>query len=164
MTKITRRFVFDAGHRIYGHESKCNNLHGHRYEVDVSVQGSYLDDLGRVVDFGVLKSVLGNWIDENLDHRMILQDKDPFVEAYNKGLFWKVEGDNLGRNPFIMTAPPTAENIAALIYTAACLLFANRVDQFIVTEVTVYETEKSSALYNGPTQLDLADYNLKIKD
>lgn len=153
MTKITRKFTFDAGHRIFGHESKCNNLHGHRYEVEVSVQGSYLDNLGRVVDFGVLKTCLGKWIDDNLDHRMILAKNDPTREMWRQ-----LQEKETGSAPFIMNVPPTAENIAALIYTVAALIFAERTNEFVVTEVIVHETANCWASYNGPTQTDIAPH------
>ena len=52
MHTITRRLEFDAGHRVYQHESKCNHVHGHRYVVEVEATGT-LDGLGRIIDFSV---------------------------------------------------------------------------------------------------------------
>lgn len=67
-THVTRRIEFDAGHRITRHESRCAHPHGHRYVAEVTVAAPELDPAGRVVDFGVMKQILGAWIDEHWDH------------------------------------------------------------------------------------------------
>src|SRR5262249_14498003 len=51
----TRLLQFDAGHRVYQHEGKCANLHGHRYTAEITAQAEALDKIGRVIDFSVLK-------------------------------------------------------------------------------------------------------------
>ena len=79
MKRITRKFEFDSGHRVMRHESKCRNIHGHRYVAEITVQSEELDELGRVVDFGVLKKVIGSWIDTYLDHCYIANPKDPAI-------------------------------------------------------------------------------------
>jgi len=73
----TRRIQFCAGHRVAGHENKCNNLHGHNYVAFITAQAHNLDNLGRVVDFSVLKDIIGGWIDDNWDHGLILWREDP---------------------------------------------------------------------------------------
>ena len=72
----TVRVEFDSGHRIIGHEHKCKYLHGHRYILELSACAGKLDCLGRVADFGILKSVMKEWIDENFDHNVILNKED----------------------------------------------------------------------------------------
>ena len=54
----TRRLCFEAGHRVYGHESKCANLHGHSYKVERGLR-SGAGRVGRVIDFSVLKEKIG---------------------------------------------------------------------------------------------------------
>jgi len=81
-TRVARRFQFCAGHRIYGHESKCNWLHGHNYVALVVAAVDHLDRLTRVVDFGVLKARYGEWIEANWDHKLILSANDPLLETY----------------------------------------------------------------------------------
>ena len=76
MITSTRRIEFDAAHRVMNHESKCKMLHGHRYVVEASFTANELDKLGRIIDFGAIKDVLGKWIDDNLDHNVILNKKD----------------------------------------------------------------------------------------
>ena len=48
---IMRRFTFCAGHRLVGHEGKCQNLHGHNYTLEVYVTGREQDEVGRILDF-----------------------------------------------------------------------------------------------------------------
>lgn len=152
---VTRRFVFDAAHRVLGHAGKCRHLHGHRYEVDVTVRPNLgLNDLGMVVDFSVLKEKVGTWIDQYLDHNIILNVRDQLAKFWNDGdrdpiKDW--DGDYLGevfggRKPFILEMNPTAENLAELIFHHAKeLLIA---DSIKIVSVTVFETEKCSATYS----------------
>lgn len=152
-TTIARRFEFDAGHRVLGHEGKCANLHGHRYAVLLTVKGEK-DKLGRVIDFGKVKEVVGAWIDDKLDHNMLLHKDDPALKVY-------AMADVFGnKEPFVMPdwAPnPTAENIASVIYHHARHLLANT--EVEVVKVRVYETPNCYADY---TAMDVED-NTKPK-
>ena len=76
MIRCARRFEFDAGHRVVGHLNKCQYIHGHRYVLEVIAESKQLDELGMVVDFGLLKKVIKSWIDENFDHTLILKESD----------------------------------------------------------------------------------------
>jgi 6-pyruvoyltetrahydropterin/6-carboxytetrahydropterin synthase len=100
MVTCTRLIAFDAGHRVWGHEGKCANLHGHRYTVEVTARGE-LDSIGRVIDFSVLKERLGGWVERNWDHGVILHQGDPLVTRDE--IFGK-----LAHIPY----NPTAENMA----------------------------------------------------
>lgn len=82
MTTITRHFEFDMGHRVHKHESKCAYLHGHRYGVDVTCTAQELDVIGRVIDFAEVKRIVGQWIDDNWDHNVMLHEDDPLLRAY----------------------------------------------------------------------------------
>ena len=108
----TRKLEFDAAHRVMLHESKCKNLHGHRYVVEVTAQAPELDSLGRVVDFGELKQKLGSWIDENWDHQTILFKKDkPLGDAI---------AAQTGQPIFYLASNPTAENMANYLLKEIC--------------------------------------------
>ncbi len=114
----TRRLEFDAAHRVLEHESKCKNLHGHRYVVEASFTAKELDRIGRVVDFGVIKERLGNWIDSNWDHTTILFDKDQALGKAINGV--------TGQTIFYLPNNPTAENMAAYLLEKVCpQLFAD---------------------------------------
>lgn len=116
MPQITRRLEFDAGHRILRHESKCAHLHGHRYVAEITVKSPELDDKGRVVDFGVIKELIGGWIDENWDHNILLNEQDPLVLLTKPALSISVQSEDIfgGKEPYIMANElnPTAEVMA----------------------------------------------------
>lgn len=129
--ECTRKIEFDAGHRVIGHENKCKYLHGHRYVLEITAETENLDSLGRVVDFGVLKSIMKNWIDENLDHNVILSEQDQelgeFIANYTK------------QNVYYIKSNPTAENIALHIkYDIIPKLFTE--NSFNVVRLKLYET------------------------
>lgn len=136
MPHITRRFGFDAGHRILNHESKCANLHGHRYTADVTVMANDLDPLGRVVDFSVVKDLIGEWIDEYWDHTMILHGEDPLlkIKEDRKLIFGP-------KPPYIIGKNPTAENLAAILLAESQQLFTDAgLGHLYVRRVVLYET------------------------
>lgn len=99
----TRRIEFDAGHRVIGHQNKCKYLHGHRYVLEISFESKTLDDLGMVIDFGVVKEIMKTWIDENFDHNVILSKED-------KKLGEKIEKIT-NQKIYYINSNPTAENI-----------------------------------------------------
>ena len=81
---ITRKLEFDAGHRIPNHESKCRNVHGHRYVLECTVAGPLVSTPGHtsegmIVDFGALKQVMNDIIVNDWDHGLLLWEKDPLI-------------------------------------------------------------------------------------
>lgn len=131
MITCTRRIEFDAAHRIINHESKCKMLHGHRYALEASFAAGNLDDLGRVIDFGEIRQLLGNWIDENLDHNTILSIKD-------KNLGDKISSET-GQKIYYIEENPTAENIAQYILNEICpKIFAKKNVKCVA--IKLYET------------------------
>lgn len=138
---ITRRFEFDYGHRVLGHEGKCASLHGHRGVAELTVRGPSLDDLGRVIDFGVLKSVIGAWIDNNWDHTMLLHEDDPLLTmCHSIDPSYTVFGP---RAPFVMPDKmnPTAENMALVLLSKSRLLLLSQ-KQIEPISVRMWETPK----------------------
>ena len=59
---------FDAAHYIRDYEGKCSRTHGHRWEVEVAYRGKELDRRNILVDFKVIKDLLGGLLDKYLDH------------------------------------------------------------------------------------------------
>jgi len=112
MISCTRKIEFDAGHRILKHESKCKFLHGHRYVIEASFVGDGLDSIGRVIDFGVVKELLGDWVDSNWDHTTILCEQDKEIgDAISQAT---------GQKIFYMQSNPTAENMAEYLIATVC--------------------------------------------
>jgi 6-pyruvoyltetrahydropterin/6-carboxytetrahydropterin synthase len=133
--KIAKEIHFCYGHRLLNYAGKCRHLHGHNGKAVITLEAPSLDRLGMVVDFGEIKRVIGTWIDEALDHKMLLHRDDPVIPELRR------QGE-----PFVeLDVNPTAENIAKLIFdrTAAA--------GFPVVEVTLWETENSFATYRCGT-------------
>ena len=72
---VTRRFSFDAAHYLPGHEGKCQNLHGHTYQLEVTVGREELipggSSEGMIIDFGELKTMVHRLVVDPLDHRCL---------------------------------------------------------------------------------------------
>lgn len=138
--EITRHFRIDAGHRVYGHESKCAHLHGHSYSIDVTVTAPSLDTLGRVIDFSAIKTLVGTWLDEHWDHNFLAHPEDTIVTVLSLEMH--------GRQPYLMRyGNPTAENIAKELFEIASSLLSSQ--SIVVTRVRVYETPNCWADYDG---------------
>ncbi len=97
------------------------------------MSADHLDHRGMVMDFGDINRVVKEWIDQVLDHKMLLCRSDPLAETLR----------NLHEPFFIMESNPTAENIARLIYEYATS------QGLPVTEVRLWETVTSFATYSG---------------
>jgi 6-pyruvoyltetrahydropterin/6-carboxytetrahydropterin synthase len=138
MFRVTREIDFCYGHRLLNYEGKCRHLHGHNGKALITLAAAKLDERGMVLDFGEIKTVMNTWIDDNLDHRMILCRRDPAVALLTQ----------LNEPMYLLDDNPTAENIAKLIFeiTAA--------KGYPVTEVRLWETPRCYATYNdgGPTR------------
>ena len=106
MAKIyaTRFHDISTGHRVMNHESKCKHLHGHNYRVHFKIAAeNELDSLGRVLDFGVIKSLLAEWLESHWDHKLLIWQDDPWAESLKT---MDPEGVSL------VHFNPTAENMA----------------------------------------------------
>ncbi|MDP9121847.1 MAG: 6-carboxytetrahydropterin synthase QueD [Acidobacteriota bacterium] len=76
MHTISKDFSFAAAHAIRGHTRGCQNLHGHNYRVRVHLAARVLDELGMVLDFADLKSIVQEVLGP-FDHHVI-NDIPPF--------------------------------------------------------------------------------------
>lgn len=132
---VIRTHEICAGHRVVGHESKCRHLHGHNYKFHFKVAplatkaintdaGSHivepgLDNVGRVIDFSVVKSTLCEWLEKNWDHKFLHWESDPLMLGLQKTLVEEnhdISGENCDHffNSLVaLPFNPTAENLAA---------------------------------------------------
>jgi len=131
MYRITRQFHFCYGHRLLNYEGKCRFLHGHNGLVEITLEGERLDERGMLRDFGDIKASVQQWVDENLDHRMLLRRDDPAVQPLLE----------LDEPLVLLDVNPTAENIARIIYEQSLA------EDLPVTEVRLWETPKCHATY-----------------
>ncbi len=129
--RVTREFEFCYGHRLLNYAGKCRNLHGHNGRVSIAFETDRLNMQGMAIDFTEIKRSINTWIDESLDHRMLLHKDDPLVEILT------AEDEPI----VVFEDNPTAENIARLIYD-----FASS-EGFPVVEVRLWESSNCSATY-----------------
>ena len=134
MFRVTREIAFCYGHRLLNYEGKCRHLHGHNARAVVTLRGAELDSRGMLVDFVDIKERLQCWIEENLDHNMLLSAGDPILPVLR----------DRGERVYVMDCNPTAENIARLIFLKA------REAGLPVSEVLLWETENCFAAYSEP--------------
>jgi 6-pyruvoyltetrahydropterin/6-carboxytetrahydropterin synthase len=138
MFNVSRQIDFCYGHRLLNYAGKCRHLHGHNGRAVITFQASGLDQKGMVLDFSEIKRVVSRWIDDNLDHRMILHRDDPAVAVLR----------DLGEPLYLLDVNPTAENIARLIFQVA------REKGFPVADVSLWETPHCCARYCPEQSVD----------
>ncbi len=142
--KITKEIGIDLGHRVAQHDSKCYNLHGHRYKIIAEVEGELKlegSENGMVMDFGFLKEILMEFIDKKYDHSFTVWKEDKKVIDFLKTTDFKYN---------IIDKTPTAENLAELWYNEMKDEVIKRTDgKGRLSKVIVFETPTSSAEYSG---------------
>lgn len=81
MYKLTTYTELEIAHRLMtSYETKCRSLHGHRYEVEITVSAEALNDDNMIVDFKKLKEIVKRVLDDRYDHGTILNNKDKLSE------------------------------------------------------------------------------------
>ena len=110
---------FSSAHNLRGYQGQCEDLHGHNWKVELAVISGELDNIGMVADFKLLKKTLREVLD-CLDHKY-LNDLEPFTNVN-----------------------PTSENIARAIHDEV----RKKRPEWQRCEVTVWETDSSSATYS----------------
>jgi len=119
MYELTVKGHFDAAHALRGYPGECKNLHGHTWDVEVTVAADALDEIGIVYDFKDLKADLAAVL-EPFDHAY-LNDVPPFDEL-----------------------SPTAEHLARVVYDG----LTGRVDPRVsVVEVALWESPIAKLVY-----------------
>jgi 6-pyruvoyltetrahydropterin/6-carboxytetrahydropterin synthase len=136
MYRVTREIAFCYGHRLLNYDGKCRHLHGHNGRAVITLEGPGLDARGMLVDFGEIKRQVQRWIDENLDHNLLLCRDDPLLPILLEH----------GERVFVMDENPTAENIARLIFDRA------REAGLPVAEVVLWETDNCCSAYSSRRQ------------
>ncbi|HZN05068.1 MAG TPA: 6-carboxytetrahydropterin synthase [Candidatus Polarisedimenticolia bacterium] len=131
MYTVTEILDFCYGHRLLRYQGKCAHLHGHNGRVEIVVAAKTLDRQSMVTDFSEIQRVVRGFIDEHLDHKLLLAKDDPLVDVLKK------QDEPI----FVMDSDPTAEAIARLICDKA------RAAGLDVAEVRLWETPASVASY-----------------
>ncbi len=132
MYLVTKRIEFCYGHRLLDYDGVCKHPHGHNAVVEVDVSTETLDNRNMVADFSDIKRLVKGWIDQHLDHKMILRHDDPMVAPLQQ----------LNEPIYILDSNPTVERIARLIFDEGRALGIN------IINIRVWETPSSFASYS----------------
>jgi 6-pyruvoyltetrahydropterin/6-carboxytetrahydropterin synthase len=131
MRTVTRLIHFCYGHRLLNYSGKCRQLHGHNGKLEVTMRKDSLNELGMVMDFEDIKLTVQKWVDTELDHKTLLNEKDPMVKVLR----------DMGEPIVTIKGNPTAENIAQLIFDYA------KGQKLPIVNVRIWETVNSYAEY-----------------
>ena len=105
--RITKEFNFDMAHALDFHDGKCKNIHGHSYQLLITVKGlpnntPKASDNGMIMDFGDLKKIVKSNIVDSFDHALVLENNSPFLK-----------NDSILKNTklILVDYQPTSENL-----------------------------------------------------
>ena len=112
---------------------KCGGLHGHTARAMIVIEADDLDKLGMVCHFDELKEKIGRWIEDNLDHKMLLAEGDPLAKALREH----------GEKVVTLAGNPTAENIARMVFDET------KTAGLPVSQVEIWESPTSKATYKS---------------
>ena len=129
---VKKVIEFCYGHRLLDYDGKCRNLHGHNAQLEIEVDSGGLDRLGMVIDFGEIKNIAKGWVDDHLDHKMLLHRDDPIAKVLQ----------DFEEPLYLMDGNPTTENITKLIFQALSQLGLR------VSRVSLWETPSGCATYS----------------
>ncbi len=119
---LTVEDKFSSAHQLRGYKGKCENIHGHNWKVVLSVKGNSLNNIGLLIDFNDLKSMLKK-VTDLLDHKNI-NEVTPFEEVN-----------------------PSSENIAKFISDKIESELTESFKDISVDSVTVWESDTSRCTY-----------------
>lgn len=132
MYRVCKEIYFCYGHRLLHYQGPCMHPHGHNAKAEVYLRGETLDERDLLYDFGEVKEVIKGWIDQTIDHKMLLNKQDPLVLPFRE----------LKEPMVLFETDPTVEAIAKMIYEYA------EAKKMPVDEVRVWETESAWASYS----------------
>ena len=125
--RLTKIFNFEAAHALLGYHGKCRHIHGHSYQLHVTVIGNPLDDKnssvrGMVMDFSHLKDIVKENIVNVFDHALVLNTNTP-LDGVNKN-------SDIFQKLIIVDYQPTSENLL--------IDFAERINKLLPDHVKLY--------------------------
>lgn len=125
--RITKEFKFEMAHALEGYDGDCKHIHGHSYELWVTVKGEPIKETnnpknGMVMDFGELKKIVRNEIIDLFDHSLVLK-RNP-----NHELLLKTQ--DLFDKLVLVDYQPTSENML--------IDFAERLKKSLPKNITLF--------------------------
>jgi len=110
--RVTKRFHFEMAHTLYEYDGLCRNIHGHSYNLEVTISGEPRNVPGHpkdgmVLDFSELKSIVKSQIVDRFDHALMVNSLVPEKQM-------ELLGQTTDRI-IIVDFQPTSENIVIFI-------------------------------------------------
>lgn len=141
MLSLTKVFHFETGHALHNYEGACKNIHGHSYELHVSIttavtqSDQYLPAPGFIIDFKEIKKIVNRSVVDLLDHKLILSndylENNPELKDLENLIKWDFE--------------PSAENILLFIRAT---LFSHLPKEIKLRKLLLFETKSSFVEWN----------------
>lgn len=152
MHSVSVRHNFETGHRLPHLGGKCQNLHGHSWWATITVSSDQLTRYGTVVEYGALKRSLRAWIDEHLDHGLMLGKADPLAALLSP--HGKVFEFDTGLPMTNGLDWPTVENVAELLGRVTSYLLVELPPEQVAasahcSRVVVSETHVNTATWSA---------------
>lgn len=141
MMELTTYTELEIAHRLMtSYAQKCRHLHGHRYEVEITVASpSGLNKDGMIVDFKQLKEVVKEVLDDKWDHGACFNKADRISEFMLKD----AERERL----HIIDANPTLEwMVGRWVEDLNAAFRAKKID-LVVTKLKASETAKNTVTW-----------------
>jgi len=137
---------FETAHRLSapGSPPKCMSIHGHSWWVRVDIAGPRIDEAGILVEFGAFKRAWRGWLDNHIDHHLVLAEGDPMGDA--------VRAVYPQSRILCLPMSPTTEALASYLYGRAVDVLEEvrpaEVDARVVC-VHLQETRTNAASYRS---------------
>jgi len=136
--RITRRLEFDAGHRIPDHKSQCRNLHGHRYVLEITLEGEVNartgeSDSGMVMDFADIKEIARRELVDAWDHAFLVYHHDLPIVSFLQSL--------PEHKTVVLDRIPTVENLAQIAFDTLAPAYRDVYgNKLCLAAIRLYET------------------------
>ena len=137
--RVTKKFHFEMAHALYEYDGLCRNIHGHTYNLEITLLGEIKKEPGHpkdgmVIDFGNLKKLVKSKIVNVFDHSLVVNSLSPqdYIDALKKST------DRL----IVFDFQPTSENMVAYFAKILQQVLPSNVSLF---SIRLYETATSFA-------------------
>lgn len=137
--RVTKQFSFEMSHALLNYDGLCSNIHGHSYNLQITIIGEPLLDSespknGMVIDFSILKKLVQQQIVSSLDHSLMINEKAPTDKLAELGEMY--------HRHQVVPFQPTTENLVIYIAEKVKLILPEHLQLF---SVRLYETTNSFA-------------------
>lgn len=126
--RVTKEFNFEMAHALLNHDGPCKNIHGHSYQLCVTLKGTPVTEgssskVGMVIDFTDIKKIVNEEIINRFDHALVLN------KSTADNIFFGLKEQKL----LLVDFQPTCENMLAH--------FAEKLKKILPSTVTLHHLQ-----------------------